>query len=95
MTPDTLRTLDREATPGPWVASDQHSDAVNGRHWRIESDATGYPNDGWVIASEVPGPDGEANARLIAYVRTHLPEIIAHLTMVALPHPPAGEGGRG
>lgn len=49
-------------TPGPWVASDHHS----GMGWRIETDAPGYHNDGWIIASEMLGPDAADNARLIA-----------------------------
>lgn len=52
-----------EFTPGPWVASKAHTSAT---FWRVESDAAGYPNDGWIVAGEVHGPDSEANARLIA-----------------------------
>ena len=50
-------------TPMPWVANDKHSglDCI----WRVESDALGYPNDGFNIA-HLHGPDAEANARLIA-----------------------------
>ena len=50
-------------TAGPWVANDKHSDSHH--PWRIESDANGYPNDGYIIA-KLDGPDSEANARLIA-----------------------------
>jgi hypothetical protein len=49
-------------TPGPWVASNDHS----GEGWRIESDAPGYPNDGWVVCPDMFGPDARANAHLIA-----------------------------
>lgn len=48
-------------TAGPWVANADHS----GEGWRIESDAVGYPNDGWVLA-QLSGPDAEANAHLFA-----------------------------
>lgn len=50
-------------TDGPWIANDKHSDS--NYPWRIESDANGYPNDGYIIA-KLDGPDAEANARLIA-----------------------------
>ena len=70
-----LETLVREATPGPWVASDQHA----GGHWRIETDADGYPNDGWIICSELLGPDAEANARLIAELRNHADTLLSTL----------------
>lgn len=53
-----------EHTPGPWVASDHHA----GVGWRVESDAGGYPNDGWVVVSAMEGPDAEANARACAAV---------------------------
>lgn len=49
-------------TEGPWVANSSH----DGLGWRVESDAVGYPNDGWCVCSELIGPDADANARLIA-----------------------------
>lgn len=70
-------------TKGPWVASDHHS----GIGWRIETDAPGYHNDGWVIASEMLGPDAANNARLIAAA----PELLEALTnLLAVVR---GEGG--
>ncbi|PZU75582.1 MAG: hypothetical protein DI530_15125 [Sphingomonas sp.] len=90
MTPDTLRTLDREATQGPWKVTHRAG------HYAVEGGAPeGHAQPIVARAAGLANAEAEANARLIAYVRTHLPEIIAHLTMVALPHPPAGEGGRG
>lgn len=50
-------------TPGPWVANNQHAGPTV---WRVESDASGYPNDGWCVADALHGPEAEANARLIA-----------------------------
>jgi len=51
-------------TKGPWIASFQGT-------WRIEWDdlydfSIGYRNGGWIIASELIGPDAKANAHLIA-----------------------------
>ncbi len=51
-------------TPGPWVASDLNHDG----EWRVESDAKGYPNDGYIIATFM-GPDAEANARACAALK--------------------------
>jgi len=62
-------------TPGPWIACDHHS----GVGWRVESDAAGYPNDGWVICTDMMGPDNEANARLIAAAPDLLEALIAVL----------------
>ena len=69
--PETFRELAGKTTKGPIVASDQNSIGT----WRIESDAPGYPNDGWVVCSELLGPDAEANAAFIAYCFTHAQEI--------------------
>lgn len=53
-------------TPGPW--------AINFEAHRVESDAAGYPNDGWALC-EFMGPDWQENARL-----THAgPEMLAAL----------------
>lgn len=41
-------------TSGPWVANDKHSDSNH--IWRVESDANGYPNDGYIIAT-MDGPN--------------------------------------
>lgn len=64
-------------TPGPWVANDKHSDSEY--PWRVESDAGGYPNDGYVIA-KLDGPDAEANALIIASA----PELLEALHSVIL-----------
>lgn len=61
-------------TAGPWVASDHHS----GIGWRIETDAPGYHNDGWIIASEMLGPDAADNARVMAAA----PELLEALEAV-------------
>lgn len=50
-----------EATAGPWIASDENPTG----NWRVETDAPGWPNDGWIIAT-FEGPDAEANAKLVA-----------------------------
>lgn len=54
-------------TDGPWIANIDHS----GSGWRIETDAPGYPNDGWIIA-DMLGPDAASNAQAIAA----LPELL-------------------
>lgn len=59
-------------TADPWVANDKHSDS--NYPWRIESDANGYPNDGYIIA-KLEGPDAEANAKLIAAAPALLQEL--------------------
>lgn len=60
-------------TPGPWVANNFHS---GHSEWRVETDAPGYHNNGWHIAVEIPGPDAEHNARLMAAA----PELLEALT---------------
>ena len=65
-------------TPGPWVENALH----DGLGWRVESDAAGYPNDGWCVCSELIGPDAAANARLVAAA----PELLAALEDI-LVHP--------
>lgn len=50
-------------TPGPWTPEIEHSGGVG---WRVVSDASGYPNDGWNICASILGPDSKANAHLIA-----------------------------
>lgn len=63
-----------DITDGPWIANIDHS----GTGWRIETDAPGYPNDGWVIA-ELHGPDAAANAKAMAA----LPELVDVLRVIA------------
>jgi len=58
-------------TPGPWAFNDEAH--------RIESDAPGYPNDGWAIC-ELMGQDIIGNARLIAAA----PDMLAALTDLVL-----------
>lgn len=80
MTPDTLRTLDREATPGPWKVTHRAG------HYAVEGGAPeGHAQPIVARAAGLESADAEANARLIAYVRTHLSEIIAHLDAGWLP----------
>lgn len=67
-------------TEGPWIANDRHSDSNH--PWRIESDANGYPNDGWVVAL-LDGPDAEANAKLIAAA----PDLLQELRNIAKAKP--------
>jgi hypothetical protein len=50
-------------TPGPWIANIENSGSG---YPRIESEHEhGVVNDGWIIC-DCEGPDGKANARLIA-----------------------------
>lgn len=65
----TFAALVERITPGPFVAANPHGP------WRVETDAPGYPNDGWVPVSELLGPDAEANAEFIAFCFTHAREI--------------------
>lgn len=67
-------------TNGPWVANDRHSDPSY--PWRIESDANGYPNDGYIIA-KLDGPDAEENAKLIAAA----PDLLQELRNIAKAKP--------
>jgi len=55
--------MSAQHTPGPWGATNAHTGPT---FWRVEPFSADYLNDGWVIANEIHGPDGEANARLIA-----------------------------
>ncbi len=67
--PKTFAALVERITPGPFVAANPHGP------WRVETDAPGWPNEGWVPVSELLGPDAEANAEFIAFCFTHAPKI--------------------
>ena len=68
---DELERLEREATPGPWVA------------WRSEifpgSDAKAYDEDSIVCCEGQEGVARHANAALIVAARNALPELIREL----------------
>lgn len=62
VTPVLPAALAAARTAGPWIASNAHHGPT---FWRVETDAPGYPNDGYVIA-DFHGPDAEANSKLAA-----------------------------
>ncbi len=79
--PDTLdlgrlEKLLAEATPLPWVPNYSQP----GAYARIETDAHGYFNDGWVIASELLGPDVDKNIALIVEGINALPHLLSRIS---------------
>jgi hypothetical protein len=70
-----LRGLLANATPQPWVPNHEQP----GAYARIETEAHGYFNDGWVIASELLGPDADANIALIVKAVNALPKLLDRL----------------
>lgn len=72
---EKLRELHEKATQGPWIASPL------GDFGRVNirpDEAIGFPVA--FTGTKRPRDVNEANAALIAYVRTHLPEILERLS---------------
>lgn len=84
-----LRKLHENATPGQWEWEDDWTDIDAGaRPKYADLRLTGF-NDRTVIPlsidhydMELRGPVSPADRALIAYVRTHLPEIIERLERI-------------